>query len=83
MFQFSSKPDSNPSRPLPLDRKHVEEFEYGTKEPANVPIGKVTLRMALEFLTKHQNDPKEFTVKKIADDYSLSEEKVGKFILKN
>lgn len=70
----------NPTRPLPLERKQVEEFEYGTKEPDKVPVGKITLRTALEVITRHQNNPKEFTVKKMSEEVSLPEEKVRKCI---
>lgn len=55
----------------------MEEFEYGAKEPDKIPIGKTTLRIALDFITKNQNDPKEYSAKSIAEMHSLSEEKVG------
>lgn len=75
---FQREKTINPTRQLPLDRQQVEEFEYGTKEPNRIPLGKATLRTALEFITKHQASPKEYNAQKIALEHSLSEEKVRK-----
>lgn len=73
--------DLSPSRPLPLDRKHTEEFAYGTNEPNEIPIGKITLRATLDFITKHQSNAKKFNAKEISQEHSLSEEKVCKYII--
>lgn len=64
---------------MPLNRKQIEEFEYGAKEPDKIPSGKTTLRVVLDFITKHQGNPKEYTAQKIAEEYSLPEEKVRKY----
>lgn len=65
---------SNRKRPLPLDRHQVIDFEYGVKEPDSVPIGKVTLRNALKFITDHQNNRKINSVENISKEYSIDEE---------
>lgn len=75
---MDSQPEPDPTKPLPISRKQVEEFEYGVKEPDKVPAGKVTLRTALEFLTSYQGNPAEFNAKNIAEKYTLPEEKVRK-----
>lgn len=69
----------DPNRPLPTDRKTVESFLYGVKEPNHVPLGKVTLRSALEFITKHQGEPINYNAKKIAEEYSIPENTVSKY----
>lgn len=83
VYVTSQDPEINPeksasSKPLPLNRQTVEMFEFGYNEPKNVPIGKVTLRTALKFITDHQADPIKCSIKKIADKHLLPEEKVGK-----
>ncbi|XP_063909071.1 protein NDUFAF4 homolog [Zophobas morio] len=75
------KAQTNPDRPLPLNRHQVEEYEYGFKEPDKIPIGKTTLRQALQFITDHHNDSKLHTPQKIAQDYQIPEESI-KNILK-
>ena len=62
---------------LPKDRKNFEGFEYGYEEPAVIPKGRLTLRHALEILSKSQNDPEGFSVDKIAAEYSLKVEDVN------
>lgn len=74
-------PEANPSRPLPINRNQIEEFEYGTKEPDKIPLGKTTLRIALDFITKHQSNPQEFNVNNIAELHSLPKEKVGRLAI--
>ncbi|KAL0811988.1 hypothetical protein ABMA28_009386 [Loxostege sticticalis] len=66
----------NPERPLPQDRKSLEEFEMGFKEPERVSYGKTTLRQAIDFIGAYQSNPKEATPSKIALEYKLKEEDV-------
>ncbi|XP_068625074.1 protein NDUFAF4 homolog [Battus philenor] len=66
----------NPNRPLPQDRKQVEDFEMGWKEPERIPYGRTTLRNTLEFLESHQLNPEEVTASKIAFEYKLKQEDV-------
>lgn len=75
-FQIKEQPP-NPDRPLPLDRNPVEEYELGYKEPTKVPLGKVTLKDAIKFISSHQLKPEKYTVTKIAEDYKLPEESVS------
>lgn len=74
------KPDTDPERPLPVNRSQVEDYEYGFKEPERVPPGKTTLRNVVKFLTDHQLDPRIFTIQKISDDYLLPEPTVSKIL---
>lgn len=75
-FQIK-EPPPNPDRPLPLDRNPVAEYELGYKEPTKVPLGKVTLKDAIKFISSHQLKPEKYTVRKIAEDYKLPEESVS------
>ncbi|XP_030375848.1 protein NDUFAF4 homolog [Scaptodrosophila lebanonensis] len=60
-------------RPLPLERKAPNDFEYGYQEPVRVTPGRCTLRQALEFINNHQLDAETWTAKKIADEYKLKQ----------
>lgn len=64
-------------RPLPQDRKIVQEYEYGFKEPDQVRYGRTTLRHAVEFISAHQIKPGEVTAAKIAVEYKMKEEDVA------
>lgn len=66
----------NPDRPLPQDRKLVEEFDFGFKEPDKVSYGRTTLRHAVNFISAHQMNPDEVTASTIALEYKLKEEDV-------
>ncbi|KAK7086888.1 Uncharacterized protein (UPF0240) [Halocaridina rubra] len=61
----------NPHRPLPADRAYIVEPEYGFHEPLKVPYGKITLRDALAAISKHQENPGEWTAKKISYEYKI------------
>lgn len=78
-FQIKDNIEPNPDRPLPTCRSIVEEFEYGHKEPENVPFGKITLKNAMYFIGQHQMDPKKYNSVNIAEKYKLSEETVCKY----
>lgn len=70
-------PTTAVSRALPLDRKPVDDFEYGYKEPVKVSRGRVTLRQAIQFITDHQTEPEVWSAKRIADEYKLKQSIVG------
>lgn len=79
-FAFQIKDiEPNPDRPLPTCRSIVEDFEYGHKEPENVPFGKITIKNAMYFIGQHQMDPKKYNSTTIAEKYKLSEEAVCKY----
>ncbi|CAD6995026.1 unnamed protein product [Ceratitis capitata] len=69
---------TDPDKPLPLSRKTVQDFEYGYREPTRVVPGRCTLRQAMQFITDHQSDPDLWTKQRIATDYKLKENVVGK-----
>lgn len=71
---------SNPERPLPRDRTVMSTPDYGYFEPKSVPYGKVTLRDAIEVIKHHQENPKLWTAKKLADEYRLSAELTEKVL---
>ncbi|XP_017071914.1 protein NDUFAF4 homolog [Drosophila eugracilis] len=65
--------DKTEKRPLPLERKTPDDFEYGYLEPTRITPGRCTLRQALQFISDHQLDPESWPAKKIANDYKLKE----------
>ncbi|XP_023023345.1 NADH dehydrogenase [ubiquinone] 1 alpha subcomplex assembly factor 4 [Leptinotarsa decemlineata] len=77
---IAHKLEQNPERPLPTDRKAVETFLYGVKQSEKIPLGKVSLATALEFITNHQGDPRKYSAKKISEDCLLPEEKVNSIL---
>lgn len=65
-------------RPLPLNRKLVEQFEFGFHEPLKIPVGSCTLRQILKFLTSHMEDPVTWNSTKIAIEYKIPEDTIRK-----
>ncbi|XP_041974359.1 protein NDUFAF4 homolog [Aricia agestis] len=63
-------------RPLPQDRKLIDDFDFGLKEPDKIPHGRTTLRLVLEYLASHQVNPEEVTAAKIAFEYKMRENDV-------
>ncbi|XP_034663768.1 protein NDUFAF4 homolog [Drosophila subobscura] len=72
--------DIKEQRPLPLERKTPDDFEYGYKEPSRILGGRCTLRQALKFINDHQNEPELWPAKKIADEYKLKETHVDNIL---
>ncbi|CAG5055035.1 unnamed protein product [Parnassius apollo] len=70
------KMKQNPNRPLPQERRQVQNYDLGLKEPDTIPYGRTTLRRALEFIESHQMNPSEVTASKIALEYKLKEKDV-------
>jgi len=69
--------DKAEQRPLPLERKTPDDFEYGYLEPTRISAGHCTLRQALKFINDHQLDPENWPANKIANEYKLKEPLVG------
>lgn len=63
-------------RPLPQDRKLVEDFEFGFREPEKIKYGRASLRQVVTFISAHQIDSKEASPDKIAFEYKLKLEDV-------
>lgn len=70
----------NKDRPLPQDRKMVEDYEMGFKEPEKVRYSHTTLRNAITFISAHQINPEEVTPAKIALEYKMKEEDVASIL---
>lgn len=73
--------DGQTKKPLPLDRKAVEDFEMGYFEPQHVMRGRTSLRQALKFIGNHNAAPLTWTSEKIADEYKLKPSVVGGYIV--
>ncbi|PSN57026.1 Protein NDUFAF4 [Blattella germanica] len=70
----------DPTRPLPQDRKQVQDFEFGFKEPSMIPQGRFTLKQAIKFIADHQTDPNTWTAAAIAKEYKINEEKLEQIL---
>jgi len=68
----------DPEKPLPVNRKHVEDFELGYKEtdPKQIPLGKCTLRQAVQFIGDFRQKPEEWTAEKISSEFKMKRETV-------
>lgn len=67
-----SQDDETDTRPLPQSRMHQPLPTYGYEEPKSVPEGKCTLRQALDFISKHQNDPSTYSITTIAKENKMN-----------
>ncbi|XP_037052090.1 protein NDUFAF4 homolog isoform X2 [Bradysia coprophila] len=76
----ASSSDDQTNKPLPLDRKAVQDFEFGYLEPEQAMRGRVTLRQALTFISKHSAEPETWTIEKISDEYKLKPSVVGSIL---
>nr|XP_022921279.1 protein NDUFAF4 homolog [Onthophagus taurus] len=74
MVKHESQGTTNPDRPLPTSRTYVDSGDYGFYEPKKVPLGRVTLRNVVKFISDHQSDKKTFSASKIAEQYLLPED---------
>lgn len=69
----------NLEKPLPLDKSATVPFEYGFYEPKRIPLGRITLRKVMRFISEHHVDSKANNATKIAEDYLLPEKTVGNY----
>lgn len=63
---------STEQRPLPQVRGFPDLPTYGYEEPEIIPEGKCSLRQVLEFITKHQDSPKEHSIETLAENYKIN-----------
>lgn len=56
----------------------MDDFEFGFQEPSVIPLGRCTLRQALNFISDHQTDPQKWTAATIATEYQLDQQVTGK-----
>ena len=67
-------------RPLPTITTIHEEPEFGFFEPSYIPVGKTSIRYALNFIAEHQAAPKEYTAAVIATQYKLDVHQVEQLV---
>ena len=73
----NQKVEVSPStKSLPQDRSQTPLFEYGVYVSDVIPEGKCSLRQALDFISKHNENPTEYSAKQIAQEYKLDEQVV-------
>lgn len=71
---------SSSTRLLPQDRTQTPLFEYGVYVSSVIPEGKCSLQQALDFISKHNENPTEYSAEKIAQEYKLDKIVVGECI---
>lgn len=65
-------PPPNPKeRPLPEEISTKPLPEYGIVEPKHIQPGKLTIRQALDMISKYQSDPRTFNSAHLAKEYNL------------
>ncbi|XP_041353958.1 NADH dehydrogenase [ubiquinone] 1 alpha subcomplex assembly factor 4-like [Gigantopelta aegis] len=67
-------------RPLPTITTTQKEPEYGFFEPRRIPVGKTSIRLALNFLADHQAAPKTYSAAVIATEHKLDIRQVEQVI---
>ncbi len=78
--QEDSAVDDEMKKPLPLNRKAVEDYEYGFLEPKQAMRGRATLRQVMTFIGNHNAEPQTWTSEKISAEYKLKPSVVGMYI---
>ena len=72
---FNVKEESDESRfiakLLPERRRKMHLSEMGVKDPDKVPVGKLSLREAIQLIKAHTMEPENFSVEKIAKVHDL------------
>ncbi|XP_050394579.1 NADH dehydrogenase [ubiquinone] 1 alpha subcomplex assembly factor 4 [Patella vulgata] len=70
---FGPPPEIRYTRPFPASRENPTTPEYGVQEPKIIPVGKVSIKQAIEIITNHRVSPTEHSSKTIAKQYKLQE----------
>jgi NADH dehydrogenase [ubiquinone] 1 alpha subcomplex assembly factor 4 len=74
-YEYNVREESNESksmaRQLPERRQKLFLAEMGVKDPDRVPVGKVSLREAVQLIKAHGSEPENYTAEKIAKVHDL------------
>lgn len=74
--KIESEESREEARKLPIDRVKPPLYQMGMKDPEKVPVGKVSLREAIDMVRGHALDPETFNVKYLAEFHEMREEDV-------
>ena len=74
--KIESEESRDKARKLPVDRVKPLLYLTGVNDPKKVPIGKVSLREAIDMVRGHALDPETFNVKDLAEFHEMQEEDV-------
>ncbi|KAL6448897.1 hypothetical protein ACFW04_000562 [Cataglyphis niger] len=69
------------SRPLPQNRRAIDEYTFDFFEPTTIPVGKCSLKQVLTFLSQHKYDPATYSSENIAAEYKIDKKVVGTYYL--
>ncbi|XP_029168206.1 protein NDUFAF4 homolog isoform X2 [Nylanderia fulva] len=59
------------SRSLPQNRHAPDEFIFDFYEPTMIPVGKCSMKQAMQFIWDHQHDPVTYNSEHIAAGYKI------------
>lgn len=74
--KIESEESRTEARKLPQDRVPPQLFDLGIKDPPKVPIGKVSLREAIDMIKGHALDPETFNAEYLAEFHDMKTEHV-------
>lgn len=74
--KIESEESREEARKLPISRVKPPLYQMGIKDPEKVPVGKISLREAIDMVRGHALDPETFNVKYLAEFHEMSEEDV-------
>lgn len=78
MIYFLQTKNIESTKPLPKQRPS-EIFELGYKDANHVRPGRVSLLQAIDFINKHQSNPDEWTIEKIAEENKIKPDVASKY----
>lgn len=74
--KIESEESRHEARKLPISRVKPPLYQMGMKDPQKVPVGKISLREAIDMVRGHALDPETFNAKYLAEFHEMSEEDV-------
>ena len=74
--RIESEESRQEARRLPEDRRKPPLFQMGVKDPVKVPVGKISLREAIDMIRGRALDPQTFSVEYLAEFHQMDPEHV-------
>ena len=74
--KIESEESREEAKRLPSSRLPPNTWEMGVKDPDKVPVGKISLREAVDMVKAHAIDQESYNVKYLAEFHNMNEEDV-------
>ncbi|KAF7992336.1 hypothetical protein HCN44_001661 [Aphidius gifuensis] len=65
-----------PEKPMPQNRRHERDFDYGFWEPNEIPKGNARFRDILQLMSDNMNDSEKYNAENLALKYQLNQNDV-------